>query len=91
MGVLPRGTMPAPLLPPIPLDLLPELLRRRGVTVSDSYVAKAAAAGALPVWREGGRHFVDQADLETVEAYFRAHPARPYHKGAAALDRVRKG
>jgi hypothetical protein len=34
---------------------------------------------------------VDEADLDAVEAYFRAHPARPYRKGVAALDRARKG
>jgi hypothetical protein len=80
----------APLLPPVPIDLLPELLRRRGVEVALKRVQEAAAAGALPIRREGGRYVVDEADLDAVEAYFRAHPARPYRKGAAALDRARQ-
>lgn len=75
----------AGLLPPIGIDLLPELLRRRGVAVALKRVQDAAGAGAIPVRREGGRYVVDEADLATVEAYFRAHPARPYRQGAAAL------
>jgi hypothetical protein len=81
----------APLLPPVPIDRLPELLRRRGVDVSLKRVQEAAAAGALPVRRERGRYVVDEADLDAVEAYFRAHPARPYRKGAAALARPTRG
>jgi hypothetical protein len=81
----------ASLLPPIGLDLLPDVLRRRGVVVALKRVQEAAAAGALPVRRQGGRHVVDEADLDAVEAYFRAHPARPYRKGAAALARPTRG
>ena len=60
-----RQEEPCP--PPIPIDLLPELLARRGVVV------------ALR-----GRLVVHEADLEMVEAYFRAYLARPHRRGAGA-------
>ena len=75
------------LLPPIALDRLPELLRRRGVEVALKRVQEAATAGAIPVRREGGRYVVAEADLAAVEAYFRAYPARPYRRGAGTAGR----
>ncbi len=80
----------ASLLPPIGLDLLPDVLRRRGVAVSLKRVQEAAAAGALPGRRQGGRHVIDEADLDAIEAYFRAHPARPYRRGATANAGVKE-
>ncbi len=83
--------MPAATLqPPVPLDRLPELLRRRGLAVALKRVQEAAAAGALPAWRDRGRYVVHEADLEMVEAYFRSHPSRPYRKRRATVARVEK-
>jgi hypothetical protein len=74
----------APLLPPVPLDLLPQLLRRRGVVASLKRVQQAVAAGALPGRREGGRWMIDEADLGEVERYFRDNPPGTARGGAAA-------
>jgi hypothetical protein len=73
---------------PIPLDLVPELLRRRGVEVSARRLQEAVSAGAVPSRLEGGRRLVDEADLGAFEAYFRAYPARPYRRGAGAPSRA---
>jgi hypothetical protein len=75
----------APLLPPIALKLVPELLRRRGVVVSYQQLKRAAAAGALPIRWRGARLFVDEADLPTVETYFRTYQPCPPRRGARVL------
>jgi hypothetical protein len=72
---------------PVPLDLVPAALARRGVRVSMKRLQEAATAGAIPSRLEGGRRLVDEADLDTVEAYFRAYPARPYRRGAGTAGR----
>jgi hypothetical protein len=78
---------PAALSLPIPLDLVPAALARRGVQVSARRLQEVVSAGAVPSRLEGGRRLVDEADLDTVEAYFRAYPARPYRRGAGTAGR----
>ena len=76
---------PAPsLLPPIGIDRVPELLRRRGVGVSVERLREAAVASHIPARRQGQRWVVDEDDLDAVAAYFRDHPAPAYRAGAAA-------
>ena len=70
---------------PVPLDAVPAQLARRGVQVSMKRLQEAATAGAIPSRLQGGRRLVDEADLDTIAAYFRAHPSRAYRKGASAL------
>jgi hypothetical protein len=82
---MPARSAVAGLSLPIPLDLVPELLRHRGVEVTKKRLQKAAAGGVVPIRREGRRYVVDAADLAAVEAYFRAYPTGPYRQGAAAL------
>ncbi len=72
---------------PVPLDAVPAQLARRGVRVSMKRLQEAAVAGAIPSRLGGGRRLVDEADLDTVEAYFRAYPARPYRRGAGTAGR----
>jgi len=64
----------ADLSPPIGLDVLPDLLRRRGVEVARKRLQEAAAGGVIPARPEGGRYLVAEADLPVVEAFFRANP-----------------
>ena len=68
---MPTRPAAAPLLPPIALDLVPELLRRRGIEVARKRLQEAAAGGVVPIRREDGRYVVAGADLAAVEAYFR--------------------
>ena len=75
-------------MPPVGLDLLPELLRQRGVAVALKRVQEAATAGAIPVRREGGRYVVAEADLPAVERYFRDNPRGTARGGAAGLARA---
>ena len=84
--MLARSAVADPSLP-IPLDLVPELLRRRGVEVSARRLQEAVSAGAVPSRLEGGRRLVDEADLDAVEAYFRANPARSYRRSSRAGKR----
>jgi hypothetical protein len=78
-------TRPATPLVPIPLDLVPAALARRGVRVSMKRFHERAAAGVIPSRLEGRRRLVDEADLDVIAAYFRDNPARPYRRGAGAL------
>ncbi len=73
---------------PIGLDVLPDLLRRRGVEVARKRLQEAAAGGVIPARREGGRYVVAEADLPAVERYFRANPRGTARGGAAALARA---
>ena len=75
--------MPVPLVP-IPLDLVPAALARRGVRVSRKRLQAAAAVGAIPSRKEHHRRMVDEADLDAIAAYFRDHPARPRHGSPTA-------
>ena len=85
---MPARHAAAALLPPIGLDLVSELLRRRGVAVALKRVQEAAAAGVVPIRREGGRYVVAEADLPAVERYFRANPRGTARGGAAGLARA---
>jgi hypothetical protein len=82
---MPSRSVAAGLSPPVTLDVALELLRRRGIGVARKRLQEAAAAGAVPSRLQGGRRLVDEADLDTIAAYFRAHPSRPYRKGTSAL------
>ena len=73
---------------PIGLDLVPELLGRRGVRVARKRLQEVAAGGLLPIRREGGRYVVREADLPAVEAYFRENPRGTARGGAAGLARA---
>jgi hypothetical protein len=65
-----RPPTAAALLPPIGLDRVPDLLRRRGVAVALKRLQEVAAGGVIPVQqRIGGRYVVAEADLGAVEAY----------------------
>jgi len=75
---------------PIPLDLVPELLGRRGVRVARKRLQEVAAGGLLPIRREGGRYVVHETDLPAVERYFRDNPRGTARGGAAALARAGK-
>jgi hypothetical protein len=86
--MLPTRPAAAPLLPPIALDLVPELLRRRGIVVARKRLQEVAAGGVVPIRREGGRYVVAEADLPAVEAYFRENPRGTTHGGAARLARA---
>jgi hypothetical protein len=81
---------PANLSLPIGLDVLPDLLRRRGVEVARKRLQEAAAGGVIPVQRVSGRYVVAEADLPAVEAYFRENPRGTTHGGAARLARAGK-
>ena len=76
------------LLPPIGLDLVPELLRRRGVAIALKRLQEVAAGGVIPAQRVSGRYVVAEADLGAIEAYFRANPRGTTRGGAAALARA---
>ena len=73
---------------PIGLDLLPDVLRRRGVEVARKRLQEVAAAGVIPARRDGGRYVVEEADLPEVERYFRANPPGTTLGGAAGLARA---
>ena len=81
MPVRPAAVPPLP----VPLDLVPAQLARRGVQVSMKRLQETATAGAIPSRLEGGRRLIDEADLDTIAAYFRAHPSRSYRKGTSPL------
>jgi hypothetical protein len=83
--------MPArPAVPslPIPLDLVPAALARRGVQVSARRLQEAVSAGAVPSRLEGGRRLIEETDLPAVERYFRENPPGAPRAGAAALARA---
>ena len=88
MPTRPPTAAAAALLPPIGLDLVPDLLRRRGVAVALKRLQEVAAGGVIPVQRISGRYVVAEADLGAVEAYFRANPRGTTRGGAAALARA---
>ena len=73
---------------PIGLDVLPDLLRRRGVEVARKRLQEAAAGGVIPARMVGGRYVVAEADLPAVERYFRANPRGTARGGAAGLARA---
>ena len=82
---------PAPsLLPPIGIDRVPELLRRRGVGVSVERLREAAVASHIPARRQGHRWVVDEADLDVIAAHFRDRPVLSHCQGAAARARAGK-
>ena len=85
---MPARPAAADLSLPIGLDLLPDLLRRRGVEVALKRVREAAAGGVISVRREGRRYVVEEADLPEVEAYFRANPRGTARGGAGGLARA---
>ena len=78
------------LLPPIGLERVPELLRRRGVGVSVERLRVAAVAGYVPAQRQGHRWVVDEDDLDVIATYFRDRPALSHRQGAAARARAGK-
>jgi hypothetical protein len=78
------------LLPPIGLERVPELLRRRGVGVSVDRLREAAVAGRVLARRQGQRWVVDEDDLDAIAAYFRDHPAPLHRQGAAARAQAGK-
>jgi hypothetical protein len=92
-----------PIMPPIRLELVPALLRRRGGrTVSLDRLREAAAAGWIPATRRAGEKgypaggwWVAEADLDAIEAYFRgadeapALPAYRQRAGAVGLALAR--
>ena len=78
----------ADLAPPIALELVPDLLRRRGIDVTRKRVQRAATAGLIPVRKEGYRHLLDPADLGEVERFFRDNPRGTARGGAAGLARA---
>jgi hypothetical protein len=59
-------------LPPIPLVLVPRLLRRRGAVASLDRLREAAEAGFVRAARDGGgstgRWRVDEGDLDEIAA-----------------------
>ena len=85
---MPARSAAADLSLPIGLDLVPDLLRGRGVQVARKRLQEAAAGGVIPVRRVSGRYVVDEADLPAVEAFFRANPSGTNRGGAAALARA---
>jgi len=83
--------MPArPAVPslPVPIDLVPAALARRGVQVSWRRLQEAVSAGAIPSRVEGRRRLVDEADLSAIERYFREHPPSTVRGGAAAFAKA---
>ena len=71
-------------VPPIALELVPGLLRARGLEVSCKRLGEALRNGAIAGRREQGRWLLTPADLDTAERYFRELAARGTWKGGAA-------
>jgi hypothetical protein len=70
--------------PPIALELVPELLRGRGLEVSRKRLQEALSSGAIPGRREGGRWLLTPEELDAAEGYFRRLAMRGAWKGGAA-------
>jgi len=75
---------------PIRLELVPGLLRARGLEVSLKRIQAALHSGAVPGRRDGWQWALTDEDVEAAEHYFRELAARGAWKGgAAALQRAK--
>ena len=77
-------------LPPIALELVPGLLRARGLEVSCKRLGEALRSGAIAGRRERGRWLMMPDEVDAAERYFRELAARgTWRGGAAGLSRAR--
>jgi hypothetical protein len=75
---------------PIRLELVPGLLRVRGLEVSPKRIQAALHSGAIPGRRDGWQWTLTDEAVEAAERYFRELAARGAWKGgAAALQRAK--
>jgi hypothetical protein len=75
---------------PIRLELVPGLLRVRGLEVSPKRIQAALHSGAIPGRRDGWQWTLTDEAVEAAERYFRELAARGACKGgAAALQRAK--
>jgi hypothetical protein len=85
------------LMPPIPVRLVPDLLRARGLKVSVDRIREALQRGAVPGRRDDRRrhHWMLTAeDVDAVERYFRELDETGSGQkagAAAALEEARRG
>jgi hypothetical protein len=82
---------PMSLMPPIPVRLVPGLLRVRGLRVSIERIRGALESGAISGCRERYRWVLTSEDVDAAERYFRVPAAKgPPKGGAAAVDQARR-
>ena len=74
-------TMPVSL--PIPLRLVPGLLRARGLEVGLKRISTALRNGVIPGKRKEGRWVLTEEEVDAAERYFRELAERGRLKGGA--------
>jgi hypothetical protein len=80
-----------PLLPPIPIRLVPDLLRARGLEIGLKRLQGALHSGAIPGTYDKRRWVLTAEDVDAAERYFREPVARDTQKGgAAAVDQAKR-
>ena len=79
------------LMPPIPIRLVPGLLRARGLKIGLKRLQSALQGGVIPGTYDQGRWTLTAEDVDAAERYFRELTARNAWKGGAAgLDQARR-
>jgi hypothetical protein len=79
------------LMPPIPVRLVPGLLRARGLKIGLKRLQSALDIGAIPGTYEKRRWVLTAEDVDAAERYFRETAAPGARKGGAAgLDQARR-
>jgi hypothetical protein len=82
---------PMSLMPPIPVRLVPGLLRARGLKVSRERIRDALESGAISGCRERYRWVLTPEDVDAAERYFREVDTSGGQKaGAAALEEAKR-
>jgi hypothetical protein len=79
------------LIPPIPIRLVPGLLRARGLEIGLKRLQSALHTGVIPGTYNKRRWMLTPEDVDAAERYFREPAARDTQKGgAAAVDQAKR-